>query len=141
MCVTIHIESACMMVVAVQAVIGVVAGGQSIIVVTMVVVNVIDAECPVTSCGVDRAEEVFQTHEQAVLCSIKNVAKILVAIVQIVVVAVDGIGIAIYYVIHEIVSRVNEVIVHFEAILVLSWRELQFVGHSIGEKTCSLTHT
>lgn len=138
--VTIHVEAAMMMVVAVQAVVGMIAVGQTIIVIVMVVIYIIDAECPATCCGVDWTEEIVQTHEDAVLCSVEDVTQIFVAVVEIVVVRVDGIRVAIHHIVHQVICLVDEVVVDLKAVFVLSRGELQLVSHAVGEETCCLTN-
>lgn len=132
--ISVDVISAVIMDVAMHAVIGVIAVGQAEVVVVMIVVDIVDAEGPATCCGVDRAEEIIEPHEDTELGGIQDVAKILVTIVKVIVVGIDGVGIAIDNVIHQTIGTRNEVIVHLVAVFVLSWGQLELISHTVCEE-------
>lgn len=133
--ISVDVISAVIMDVAMHAVIGVIAVWQAeVVVVVMIVVDIVDAEGPATCGGVDRAEEIIDPHEDTELGGIQDVAKILVTIVKVIVVGIDGVGIAIDNVIHQTIGTRNEVIVHLVAVFVLSWGQLELISHTVGEE-------
>lgn len=132
--ISVDVISAVIMYVAMHAVIGVIAVGQAEVVVVMIVVDIVDAEGPATCGGVDRTEEIIEPHEDTELGGIQDVAKILVTIVKVIVVGIDGVGIAIDNVIHQTIGTRNEVIVHLVAVFVLSWGQLELISHTVGEE-------
>lgn len=101
-------------------------------------VVLIDAEQPVAGVGVDRTEEVVQSYKSQVLCLGHDVAQVVVAVIQVVVVTVDILGITIYHFVHERVDRCDEIVVDLVAVLILLRGKVQLVGHSIGQETCIL---
>ncbi len=105
-----------------------------------VMVDLMDTEQPTTSCSVDRTEEIIQTHESAILYLVQDITKVIIAPIQIVIVAVDSIIVTINYSIHNRINRGDEVIVDLIAILILLRGKIEFVCHTIAQETSILTN-
>ncbi len=89
-----------------------------------VAVNRIDSEIPVTARTVNGAIEVFALQKAQILGTGHDIPKIIVTIVQKGVIIVNGIAIAINYVVHDTRYGVDEIIVYLVAVIILHWREV-----------------
>ena len=122
----------------VTSVIGVVDQRGIIVEEPMVRVDVEDAEQPVAGIRIDGAEEIVQRHECQVLGLRHDVAQVVVAVIEVIVVPVDILGITIDYFVHDGIDGGDEIIVDLIAVLNLLRREVELVSHAISQETCVL---
>lgn len=122
----------------VTSIIGVVDQRSIIVVEPMVRVDVEDAEQPVAGIRIDGAEEIVQRNECQVLGLRHDVAQVVVAVIEVIVVPVDILGITVNHLVHDGIDGGNEIIVDLIAVLNLLRREVKLVGHTIGQETCVL---
>ena len=122
----------------VTSVIGVVDQRGIIVEEPMVRVDVEDAEQPVAGIRIDGAEEIVQRNECQILGLRHDVAQVVVAVIEVIVVPVDILGITVNHLIHDGIDRCNEIIVDLIAVLNLLRREVKLVSHTIGQETCVL---
>lgn len=94
----------------------------------------VDTELPPASAGIDGAEEIVDTHEPCVLRTVQYPPQVIVADVEHVVIIVHGPCISPYHIVHDITGVVDEVVIDFENIVVLCSRQIQLVGHLVGEE-------
>ena len=104
----------------------------------MVRVDVEDAEQPVAGIRIDGAEEIVQRNKCQILGLRHDVAQVVVAVIQVIVVPVDILGITVHHLVHDGIDRCNEIIVDLIAVLNLLRREVKLVSHTIGQETCVL---
>ena len=122
----------------VTSVIGVVDQRGIIVEEPMVRVDVEDAEQPVAGIRIDGAEEIVQRNECQILGLRHDVAQVVVAVIEVIVVPVDILGITVNHLIHDGIDRCNEIIVDLIAVLNLLRREVKLVSHTIGQEACVL---
>lgn len=122
----------------VTSVIGVVDQRGIIVEEPMVRVDIEDAEQPVAGIRIDGAEEIVQRNECQILGLRHNVAQVVVAVIEVVVVSVDILGITVHHLVHDGIDGGNEIIVDLIAVLNLLRREVKLVSHTIGQETCVL---
>lgn len=122
----------------VTSVIGVVDQRCIIVEEPMVRVDVEDAEQPVAGIRIDGAEEIVQRDECQILGLRHDVAQVVVAVIEVIVVPVDILGITIDYFVHDGIDGGNEIIVDLIAVLNLLRCEVKLVSHTIGQETCVL---
>ena len=122
----------------VTSVIGVVDQRGIIVEEPMVRVDVEDAEQPVAGIRIDGAEEIVQRNECQILGLCHDVAQVVVAVIKVVVVPVDILGITVHHLVHDGIDGGNEIIVDLIAVLNLLRREVKLVSHTIGQETCVL---
>ncbi len=91
MIISCYIETVMMMVSAMQSMICMIACWHSIIEIMMVVIDIIDSECPPTTNSINRTEKVIKANEYAELRSVQNITKVLISVIKIVIVGVNGI--------------------------------------------------
>lgn len=108
----------------------------------MVVVGVgdVDAERPASTVYIYRTVEVGRLHEPAELTVAQHPAQVVVAHVQIVVIAVQGPLFASKHVVHQISDAGDKVVVYLVHIVVLLCIEIQFVGHLVRKEKSFLAH-
>lgn len=94
-------------------------------------IDVMNTEQPAAGIHVDGTQEVFAAEEGSVLDLIEDVAQVFVTVVEMVVVAVIGVIVASYDLVHIWVDRCDEVVVDFIAILILLWGKVELVGHAV----------
>ncbi len=123
----------------VTSVIGVVDQRSIIVEEPMVRVDIEDAEQPVAGIRIDGAEEIVQRNECQILGLRHDVAQVVVAVIEVIVVPVDILGITIYHLVHDGIDGGNEIIVDLIAVLNLLRREVKLVSHTIGQEACVLT--
>lgn len=70
----------------------------------------------------------------AILTAGQYVADIVIAVIQILIVTIDGIAVTIDDIVHDTVDLIEEVKVNLVDIIVLPWREVQFVGHAVADE-------
>lgn len=99
----------------------------------MVAVGVgdVDAERPASTVYIHRTVEVGRLHKPPELTVAQHPAQVVVAHVQIVVIAVQGPLFAPKHVVHQVSDAGDEVVVYLVHIVVLLRIELQFVGHLV----------
>lgn len=122
----------------VASVIGVVDQRSIIVEEPMVRVDVEDAEQPVAGIRIDGAEEIIQRNECQILSLRHDVTQVVVAVIEVIVVPVDILGIAVHHFVHDGIDRCNEIIVDLIAVLNLLRREVKLVGHAVGQEACVL---
>ena len=122
----------------VTSVIGVVDQRGIIVEEPMVRVDIEDAEQPVAGIRIDGAEEIVQRNECQILGLRHNVAQVVVAVIEVIVVPVDILGITVHHLVHNGIDRCNEIIVDLIAVLNLLRREVELVSHAISQETCVL---
>lgn len=122
----------------VTSVIGVVDQWSIIVEEPMVRVDIEDAEQPVAGIRIDGAEEIVQRYECQILSLGHDVAQVVVAVIQIIVVPVDILGITVHHFVHDGIDGGNEIIVDLIAVLNLLRCEVKLVSHTIGQETCVL---
>ena len=122
----------------VTSVIGVVDQWGIIVEEPMVRVDVEDAEQPVAGIRIDGAEEIVQRNECQILGLRHDVAQVVVAVIEVIVVPVDILGITIDYFVHDGIDGGDEIIVDLIAVLNLLRREVELVSHAISQETCVL---
>jgi hypothetical protein len=122
----------------VTSIIGVVDQRSIIVEEPMVRVDIEDAEQPVAGIRIDGAEEIVQRNECQILGLRHDVAQVVVAVIKVVVVPVDILGITVHHFVHNGIDGGNEIIVDLIAVLNLLRREVKLVGHTIGQETCVL---
>jgi hypothetical protein len=122
----------------VTSVIGVVDQRSIIVEEPMVRVDIEDAEQPVAGIRIDGAEEIVQRNECQILGLRHDVAQVVVAVIEVIVVPVDILGVTIDHLVHDGIDRCNEIIVDLIAVLNLLRREVKLVSHTIGQETCVL---
>ncbi len=105
----------------------------------VVVIALMDAEQPAAAVGIDGAIEVVQSQERTVLQLIHDVAQILIAVIQVGIVAIDSRIVSVADIVHVRVDRTEEIVVDFVTILILLWGEVQFVSHAVAQETGILT--
>jgi len=99
-----------------------------------VAVDGIDAERPLAASAVQWTVEVFAIQETAILTAGQYIADIVIAVIQILIVTVDGIAVTIDDIVHDTVDLIEEVEVNLVDIIVLPWRKVQFVGHAVADE-------
>ena len=122
----------------VTSVIGVVDQRGIIVEEPMVRVDVEDAEQPVAGIRIDGAEEIVQRNECQILGLRHDVAQVVVAVIEVIVVSVDILGITVHHLVHDGIDGGNEIIVDLIAVLNLLRREVKLVSHAISQETCVL---
>ena len=122
----------------VTSVIGVVDQWSIIVEEPMVRVDVEDAEQPVAGICIDGAEEIVQRNESQVLSLRHDVTQVVVAVIEVIVVPVDILGITVHHFVHDGIDGGNEIVVDLIAVLNLLRREVKLVSHTIGQETCVL---
>ena len=122
----------------VTSVIGVVDQRSIIVEEPMVRVDVENAEQPVAGIRIDGAEEIVQRNECQILSLRHDVAQVVVAVIEVIVVPVDILGITVDHLVHDGIDGGNEIIVDLIAVLNLLRREVKLVSHTIGQETCVL---
>lgn len=109
--------------------------------VVMVVIGHVNPEVPTVSAGINRPVEVFGLHETPILAVAQHPAKVVIAHVEVIVVAVERPLFAPQHIVHQVAHAGNEVVIDFIHIVVLLSVEVQLVGHFIGEETGFLTYS
>lgn len=110
--------------------------------VEMVVVGIVDVypEVPTVSTGIDGPVEVIGLYEAGILAAAQHPAKVVIAYIEVVVVAIERPLFASHHIVHQIAYAGNEVVVDFIYIVVLLSVEIQLIGHLIGEEKGFLTY-
>lgn len=114
--------------------IGVIACGDTEVIVIAVGVAIPDTHTPCVAYHIYRTIEIVAIHKPAVLAAAKHIHEILIAHVEQIVVIVDGIVVSIYHIVYDLVYLVEEVEVDFIHVIVLAVRQSEFVSHTVGEE-------
>ena len=122
----------------VTSVIGVVDQRGIIVEEPMVRVDIEDAEQPVAGIRIDGAEEIVQRNECQILGLRHDVAQVVVAVIEVIVVPVDILWITVYNFVHDGIDGGYEIIVDLIAVLNLLRCEVKLVGHAVGQEACVL---
>ena len=124
---------------AVSAVILLVDDRSIVVVERTIAVNRVDTEVPRRTACVDGSIEVGLRHEANVLACRHDKAQVVITIVEIAIIAIDGIVVSVHHIGHKGRYVIDEIIVDLVAILILHGGKVQFVCHTIGEETCVIT--
>ncbi len=100
----------------------------------------VNPERPASATDIHRTVEVGSLHEAVVLLAVHHPTEIVVAHIQVVVVAVQSPLLTTKYVIHQVAYAGNKVIVYFVHIIILLCIELQFVSHLVREEKSFFAH-
>jgi len=134
------IETAWVVVAAVETTIGIVDPWNSVIVVVRIGVVIVDAEQPAACRGIDWTAEVVERHEAQILIAGHDVSQVFVTIVQEIIVMIGHHGITIDHIIHDGVDRCDEIVVDLIAVFDLLRSEIELIRHAISEETCFLLY-
>lgn len=118
----------------VGAAIGSEATGCIIVEETVIAIDAMDAECPISTRAVNRTEEVVTLHEHAILTTGEYVAEILISLIQQFIVLVDSVAITANYIVHYTVDSVYIIEIDFVNVIILSWGQIEFVSHAVAQE-------
>jgi hypothetical protein len=120
MLISISIETVCEVYATMSTIISIVEGRNAKVEVVAVRIAIPDAHSPSTSRHIDGAIEVVACHKPTILATAKHIHQVLVAHIEQIVVIVDGIVVAIYHIVNNLVCLIEEVEVYLIHIFILS---------------------
>ena len=106
----------------------------------MIGIRDVNTEVPTIATGINRPVEILGLHKAVVLATTQHPAEVIIAHIQIVIIAVERPFISKQHIIHHIAYTGDEVIIDFIYIIVLLGVQVQFISHLIGEETGFLTY-
>ncbi|EDO55933.1 hypothetical protein BACUNI_00407 [Bacteroides uniformis ATCC 8492] len=106
----------------------------------MVGVSDVNPKRPTTTTYINRTVKIGGPHETAVLPVIQHPSKVVIAHIQIIVIAIQCPFLPPKNVIHQITYTGNEIIVYFVHVIILFCTQVQFIGHLVRKKAGLFTH-
>ncbi len=116
------------------------ADGQTHVEMSVVGIRHVRTKGPTAVVNTERSIETLCSHKAVVLIWVEHVREIFVTIVEVGIIAVDGVRVATLHIVEVIADGVDEVIVDFVAVVILHGREVEFVCHAVAQEARILPH-
>lgn len=140
-CVMIHtgIVAVCKMDAIVSTTIGVIVHRYTKVEIVAICITCIDTHPPSAIYHIDRTIEIVAIDKSAVLTVTEHIHKVLIAHIEQIVIIVNGIVIAIHYIVNHLVHLIEEIKINLIYIIVLAVTESKFMSHTVGKEACLTT--